>query len=181
MDVKGAYDHVAKYRLYTVLQQLQLPINLISWVSTFLINRLLRLAFDGQIQDFSTIESGVPQGSPVSPILFLIYIRDLFKSPGITWISYVDDVSLTTAFTSLKKNVKRLETEARKLFCLTEENSIAFDLAKTDLIHWTTIHQAADLPLKLPNREIIQPLQSIKWLGIYFDPSLSFNTTSPPK
>jgi hypothetical protein len=174
MDVKGAYDHVAKYRLYTILQQLQLLINLISWVSTFLINRLLRLAFDGQIQDFSTIESGVPQGSPVSPILFLIYIRDLFKSPGITWISYVDDVSLTTASTSLKKNVKRLETEARKLFCLAEENSIAFDLAKTDLMHWTTIHQAADLPFKLPNGEIIQPLQSIKWLGIYFDPSLSF-------
>lgn len=174
MDVKGAYDHVAKYRLYTILQQLQLPINLISWVSTFLINRLLRLAFDGQIQDFSTIESGVPQGSPVSPILFLIYIRDLFKSPGITWISYVDDVSLTTVSTSLKKNVKRLELEAKKLFCLAEENCIAFDLAKTDLMHWTTTHQAADSSLKLPNGKIIQPLQSIKWLGIYFDPSLSF-------
>lgn len=167
-------NHVAKYRLYTILQQLQLLINLISWVSTFLINRLLRLAFDRQIQDFSSIESGVPQGSPVSLIQFLIYIRDLFKSPGIIWISYVDDVSLTTASTSLEKNVKRLELEAKKLFCLTEENSIAFDLAKTDLMHWTTIHQAVDLPLKLPNGEIIQPLQSIKWLGIYFDPLLSF-------
>jgi len=174
MDVKGAYDHVAKYRLYKILQDLKLPINLISWVSAFLVNRLLRLAFDGQTQEFTTINSGVPQGSPVSPILFLIYIRDLFKSSDVVWISYVDDVSITVTSSSIKKNIKMLEAAAKRLYHLAEKNRIAFDLAKTDLMHWTLSHTANDAFLTLPNNDIVQPLQSVKWLGIYFDSALNF-------
>lgn len=174
MDVKGAYDHVARFRLYKILQELELPLYLIAWVSTFLINRLLRIAFDGEVQEFAQIISGVPQGSPVSPILFLIYIRDLFKSSAVTWISYVDDVSLSTASTSLERNVALLEKEAQKLYQLADVNKIAFDLEKTELIHWTASHNAIDLALKLPNDVVVKPKQSIKWLGIYFDPNLSF-------
>ena len=156
MDVKGAYDHVARFRLYKILQELELPLHLIAWVSTFLINRLLRIAFDGEVQEFAQIISGVPQGSPVSPILFLIYTRDLFKSSAVTWISYVDDVSLSTASTSLERNVALLEKEAQKLYQLADVNKIAFDLEKTELIYWTASHNATDLALKLPNRRSCQ-------------------------
>ena len=78
LDVKGAFDHVAKNQLLAILKRLRLPVNLISWISSFLDDRQLRLSFDGQIEEFSLIDTGIPQGSPVSPILFLIYIRELF-------------------------------------------------------------------------------------------------------
>ncbi len=136
MDVKGAYDHVARQQLLRVLQQLGLPICLIAWVLTFLIGRQLRLAFDGQTQEFSPNKSGVPQGSPVSPILFLIYIRNLFKSRRVTWISYVDDISLTASSKSIKKNIQILEREAKALIDLATNSNIAFDLDKTELMHW---------------------------------------------
>ena len=80
LDVKGAFNHVAKNQLLAILQKLRLPTSLIAWISSFLDSRELRLSFDGQIEEFSTVETGIPQGSPISPILFLIYIRDLFPT-----------------------------------------------------------------------------------------------------
>lgn len=172
LDVKGAYDHVAKYRLFKILQQLWIPLCVIAWIASFLNLRQLGLAFDGEIQQATAIVSGVPQGSPVSPILFLIYIRDLFTSTNVTWISYVDDISMTTASRSFKNNIKTLEREAQKLYQLAAENQIEFDLAKTELIHWGK--SPNDTSIKLPNNTTIEPKPMVKWLGIYFDSDLSF-------
>jgi hypothetical protein len=60
LDVKGAFDHVARGRLLQTMQSLSLPQSIIDWTRSFLEKRLIRLAFDGQIEDFSEVETGVP-------------------------------------------------------------------------------------------------------------------------
>ena len=130
---------MAKNRLLAILKELRLPLSLITWVSSFLQNRQLRLAFDGQIEDFTSINTGIPQGSPISPILFLIYIRDLARAPAIKNWSYLDDFSITTASTSTKKNIRILELKVAKLYKLGSEKQIEFDLDKTELIYFTGI------------------------------------------
>jgi hypothetical protein len=174
LDVKGAFDHVAKNQLLGILQKLQLPSNLVAWTSSFLSNRALRLSFDGQTEEFSRIETGIPQGSPISPILFLIYIRDLFPRISAKVLSYIDDVSLTVASTSLKKNIKILQREAAKIFERGAENAIQFDLAKTELMHFTTGKEAKTANIRLPNGDVKEPKELVRWLGIWFDPGLSF-------
>jgi hypothetical protein len=109
LDVKGAFDHVAKGRLLQTMHSLSLPQSLIDWTKTFLEERSIRLAFDSQIEDFSEVETGVPQGSPISPILFLIYIRDLFQNlKDVYPLSYIDDIALATSLISWNKNAKVL-------------------------------------------------------------------------
>ena len=116
LDVKGAFDHVAKGRLLQTMHSLSLPQSIIDWTRSFLEERLIRLAFDGQIEEFSEVESGVPQGSPISPILFLIYIRDLFQNLGDVYLlSYIDDIALATSSTSWTKNARILQREVGKL------------------------------------------------------------------
>jgi hypothetical protein len=174
LDVKGAFDHVARNQLLAILQQFRLPINLISWISSFLSNRVLRLSFDGQTEEFSRIDTGIPQGSPISPILFLLYVRNLFTSTSVKFLPYIDDISLTVASTSLKRNIKILEREVAKLYELAAENAIQFDLAKTELLHFTTSKEAKVATLTLRNREILQSKDVVRWLGIWFDPGLTF-------
>ncbi len=81
-------------------------------------------------------------------------------------MSYIDDIVLFTASTSLKKNIRILEREARKLYELGGKNTVEFDLAKTELIYFTTSKEAESRPLLLPNRELVQPKELVRWLGI---------------
>jgi retron-type reverse transcriptase len=62
-------------------QSLRLQKSLLNCTRSFLEDRQIRLAFDSQTEEFREVETGVPQGSPISPILSPIYIRDLFKRP----------------------------------------------------------------------------------------------------
>ena len=156
------------------LKRLGLPISLITWAKSFLSNRSLRLAFDGQIEEFSEINAGIPQGSPVSPIFFLVYIRDLFPTVHGFQLSYIDDISISTSSTSIKKNVKILQKQVEKLVAKGKQLAVEFDTAKTELIHFTANKKRKEHSLQLPNKDIVKYKDTIKWLGIHFDNRLSF-------
>ena len=114
----------------------------------------------------------IPQGSPILLILFLIYIRGLFTSPGVKYLSYIDDISLTTSSTSLNRNIRVLEREVKRIIETGRKNAIIFDIAKTELLHFTTTKQSITTTLTLPGGLVVTPKPIVKWLGIYFDGNL---------
>ena len=159
------------------MARIDLPVSLLAWIRSFLNQRKLRLSFNGEIEEFSKVETGIPQGSPVSPILFLIYIRELFPERlkrQITFFSYIDDISLTTSSTSWKTNISILEKGIETLTRLGENNAVEFDLLKTELIHFSKEKKAQISTLKLPSGDIIGPKKLVRWLGVFFDPLLTF-------
>jgi hypothetical protein len=160
LDIKGAFDHVSKNRLLQIMISLLLPTSLILWVLSFLDDRVLRLAFNNSIEAFKSILTSIPQGSPILPILFLIYIRDLFKSANISFRSYLDDITLITASNSLKKNIKTLEREVKDIFDLGNKNTISFNIDKTELIYFDNSKNKPSL--KLPNRALVSPSKVVK-------------------
>lgn len=60
LEVKGAFDHVAKNQLLGIWKNHRLPTNLIAQVATFLSGRVLRLAFEEQNEEFCKINTGIP-------------------------------------------------------------------------------------------------------------------------
>jgi len=141
---------------------------------SFLENCTLRLAFDNNSEDFQSINTGIPQGSPISPILFLIYIRNLFKSNSIRFILYIDDIALIASSTSFSKNCRILEREVAQITELGAQNAIKFNLAKTKLMHFSTASATIGATVKLPDGTIIEPKSLVKWLGIWFNSILTY-------
>ena len=82
VDVKGAFDHVSKTQLIACMLELEVDEDFICWTKSFLTNRKLQLIINGHNNPKNNIETRILQGSPVSPILFLIYISRVFDQIG---------------------------------------------------------------------------------------------------
>jgi len=70
----------------------------IRWLRSYLAERSARLCFDGEKSKEIRVPAGVPQGSPLSPILFILYSASLYealaKQPGIVISGFADDINL---------------------------------------------------------------------------------------
>ncbi|HKT21438.1 MAG TPA: reverse transcriptase family protein, partial [Nitrososphaerales archaeon] len=118
MDVRGAFDNVSRSRLVSTMKEMGLPPPVIKWTNHFLTDRLTALAFDGRQEALSPVTTGIPQGSPTSPILFLIYLQPLFdkltrRFPLIWAPSYIDDVALVVSGKDIARNSRQLESAAK--------------------------------------------------------------------
>ena len=91
LDFAKAYDRVDHSVLIGKIKALGFEAKIGEWISTFLIERTQSVKIDGTLSEAKMIWSGVPQGSVLGPILFLIFIADIgMASNAVSWI-YVDD------------------------------------------------------------------------------------------
>ena len=94
-DIQGFFDNINHERLIRVFANLGFAPELVSWCRSFLKDRTVRLKFNGQTSDPFDFEVGTPQGSPVSPVLSIIYTSPLLHKMK-TWARsslgmYIDD------------------------------------------------------------------------------------------
>jgi hypothetical protein len=183
LDVKGAFDHVNREQLLEILMRKGFPSEVLRWVDSFLTDRLIALAFDGQKEGLQPVATGIPQGSPVSPILFLFYLCNLFEDLKRPWTigklstpSFIDDCALVVTGDSEESNSSYLSRVAGQAFAWAEDNYVQFDDVKIDLMHF---HQkptdyTPNCPVQISTTNIIKPSEILRWLGVWFDRKLSF-------
>lgn len=97
VDLRGTTDHVSHQRLQETLLKARVPHYIVNTVMSFLSERHITVKFYAKIAEGQQITSGIPQGSPLSPLLFCTYPRpllDTIKEADYFHISYVDDISL---------------------------------------------------------------------------------------
>ena len=73
---------------------------LIKWISSILSGRPIAIRVDGYLSKTHSINSGVPQGSVISPVLFILFINELLSSISSSIFSFVDDTYLSSSFSS---------------------------------------------------------------------------------
>jgi len=109
LDIKAGFDNMDNPTLARILREGGIPGYLVSWVASFFGERSCTLVFQGAPGTPAPVNVGAPQGSPISPLLFLIYVSPLhFRVPRGQMLSYVDDFALPTASLSYRGNICRL-------------------------------------------------------------------------
>ena len=77
---------------------------MINWIEKWLIDRRQRVVVDGEVSNWKSVLSGVPQGSVLGPIIFLIYINDLDDDITSKVLKFADD---TKVFRKIKSDADR--------------------------------------------------------------------------
>ena len=77
LDFSKAFDTVPHQRLLKKLYNYGIRSNTLNWLSTWLTQRLQRVVVDGQQSKFVPVQPGVPQGTVLGPLMFLVYINDI--------------------------------------------------------------------------------------------------------
>jgi retron-type reverse transcriptase len=88
--------------------------NIVRWVDSFLSDRRAMLVIDGRTSETRDVQAGLPQGSPVSPVLFILSVSPMFqwledRHPMLQAISFVDDIGLVVECSELGEGAGQLE------------------------------------------------------------------------
>ena len=181
LDVKGAFDFVSINQLLNIMKKLKLSRIIIQWVKHFITKRSINLIFDENKSKTYFVESGIPQGSPISPILFLIYFRHLFPKIRMKFNahspSFIDDVAIYVENKTAKQNCKEIEIIVKTAFDWAASNNVKFDDDKSELIHFEKTRNVSKDTLELPNGTILEPKNVCQMVGRLVRPKTKFQKT----
>ena len=104
-DISNAFDGAWDIGPLAKLPMFGLHNNLIKWIASFLSDRSIAIRVDGFLTEPHSINSGVPQGSVISPVLFILFINDLYSSTSSSIYSFADDTYLSSSFPSNPQNL----------------------------------------------------------------------------
>jgi hypothetical protein len=148
-------------------------------------DRTIRFAFDSEISTIIGVNDGIPQGSPVSPIMFLIFIQHVIgalehKNEIIT-LSYADDLTIITESSCARTNSIRLQLALKQLIKATDEVQIQFNADKSEYIHFHKGRDPINIKVTLTfttcegSKTVdIRPQEQFKWLGMWLNRKLTF-------
>jgi len=141
-DLSGAFDNASHARIIDALRRRRIPRIITNWIKSFLKDRRTTIkTAEGESALFTT-EIGIPQGSPISPILFLFFIADLMDTANndiqrVSTLGFVDDINILIYGYSIERNCKALEETHRKCQQWADQSGAKFALEKYEVIHFT--------------------------------------------
>ena len=114
MDLQKAFDTVPHKRLLYKIKYYGITGNLLRWIAGFLSNRRQCVVLNGIKSSWQAVKSGVPQGSILGPLLFLIYVNDFPRSISSQVFLFADDTKLIRSISTLADHVQ-LQTDLDNL------------------------------------------------------------------
>ena len=134
LDFQKAFDKVPHRRLMTKIRALGIQGVLAEWIENWLTDRRQRVVVNGETSSWASVTSGVPQGSVLGPLLFIIYINDIDVGIVSRIAKFADDTKLGGNASSIKK-IEELHSDLIKIGEWSERWQMPFNLDKCKVMH----------------------------------------------
>lgn len=177
-DVKSAFPSVHHPRMLNILETQGFPPDLVNIVRSFLGDRETYLSFNGFDSNNFKLSRGLPQGSPLSPLLYLLYNNHLLSLADThthsTSLGFVDDVVLLTAAANQHELGRKTQALAHEQIDWASRHGAISDTKKSKWVIFSPKKDKYEVTIDFGDRLNLQPVTETKWLGVMLDSQLSF-------
>ena len=182
VDFRKAFDLVDHHILLRKLKAYQLNASSMSWFQSYLNDRKQQVQIDNNFSNFEAITCGVPQGSILGPLLFLLFINDLpLCTNTVITDMYADDTTLYDMNKSQQVIENNLSTALIELSIWCRQNGMVINFEKTKAMLITTRQKRDQLEIKSLNIKVntccdkyVNIVSCDKLLGVQIDENLSW-------
>ncbi|KAF4907992.1 putative RNA-directed DNA polymerase from transposon X-element [Colletotrichum viniferum] len=190
LDISGAYDHVNRPELLRILVRKGMPDWIVNFIWSFLSDRRTMFRFPGYVSEEFFVNTGIPQGSPLSPILFVFFSAPMLEKfdrlhpdLNIFAFSYVDDSYILVTSRTFGENREILEKYHEQVMEWATPNGIRFDPGKYKVMYFTR-NEKCDLYPRIPGLTVKHVINNsvdpeapkyLRILGVMVDPALKWD------
>ena len=175
MDLSKAFDVICPKILEIKLQHYGFRGECLKFLLSFMKDRQYFVHINGKNSDTKTVNMGVPQGSTLGPLLFLLYIDDMNYASDLLFLTqFADDSTITYSSENLVHTLKTMEEETKKVLEWLAANKLIINFSKTHLMIFTNCPRPESISLTV-NSQIINEICETKFLGVIVDNKLCWD------
>ena len=176
IDLQKAFDTVNHQILLSKLEHYGIRGTALAWFSSYLCNRSQYVSVNGHNSNCLDITCGVPQGSVLGPLLFLMYINDLpNSSTKLTFYLFADDTNIYYESHCLYKLQKVVNKELKLVKKWLDANKLALNVEKTNFIIFhslkNSLHETVNVKI---GKKHVKEVKYVKFLGLLLDENLTW-------
>ncbi|GJQ80846.1 hypothetical protein Trydic_g14108 [Trypoxylus dichotomus] len=150
IDFSKAFDRINHDKLLKILEDLGIRGPLLDWFRCFLANRRFCVKVGNEVSSLRELRAGVPQGSILGPLLYLLYVNDVQHCfQDCKCFLYADDTLILAVHKDIKKAEQMLLREFHRFQLCAHQKDLLINTSKTKLMHIASPHSGVDCYLKL--------------------------------
>lgn len=178
LDLRRAFETVNRTLLLKKLCKIGFSGNVLKWFNSYLNDRVQNVKYGNAVSKSLNCNYGVPQGTVLGPLLFILYINDIVKYVKNCKICmFADDMMLYVSGSDIHKMIETINKDLDTLYSWLSDNSLCLNINKSKFIVIGNKIKIANLQYNVQVKiksTILEQVREIKYLGILIDENLNF-------